>query len=289
MPEITQQRIGEMLRRVFELLWFEPEGLYTREIFDSLRKTTELTEFERGRFPYSPGSPRFEVLLRVGTIPLVKAGWLVKTTKGRWYLTDKGRKASKQYSNAEDFFEEALRQYRDWKHNEEERLRNINSVEKYEAEENSWSQIRNFLQGMSPSEFRSLTCELFKAMGYYIAWVAPPQKEFGQIDMIAYSDPFGINSPRIIIHVSHKGQVITQEALGTMISTLRPDDHGILVSASGFTNQVKEDAIKQVHPSIHLIDMESFVELWIKYNDKLSLEARHNFPLKAVYFLSLQN
>ena len=286
MPEITQNRMGELLRRIFELLWFEPDGLPVRDIFNYIKRTSQLTDYEKGYFPFSASSPRYEVLLRVSTIPLVKAGWLVKTPKGRWYITDKGRKASKQYSDTEEFFEEAICQYREWKKNEEERLNFINSAEMHEAEENSWAQIKRFIQGMSPSEFKNLTCELLQAMGYYMAWVAPPEKENGQIDMIAFSDPLGIKSPRIIVHVSHKGQVMTQEGLGTALSILKPEDHGIVVSSGGFSNQVKEEALIQAHPYIHLIDLESFVALWVKYDDKLSLEAHHNFPLKPVYFLS---
>ncbi len=176
MADITQQRMGEILRRVFELLWFEPDGLPVHVIFEHIRKSSQLSEYESGFFPFSSNSPRYEVLLRVATIPLVKAGWLIKTTRGRWYITDKGREASKQYQDAEQFFGEAIRQYREWKENEEKRLRYINSVEKYEAEENSWGLIKKFIQAMSPSEFKNLTYELLVAMGYYIAWVAPSRK-----------------------------------------------------------------------------------------------------------------
>jgi restriction system protein len=287
MPDITQQRMGEILRRVFELLWFEPEGLPVRDIFKYVLKSSQLSEYERGYFPFASSSPRYEVLLRVATIPLVKAGWLVKTTRGRWYITDKGRKASQQYGDAEQFFEEAISQYREWKENEEKRLRYINSIEKYEAQENSWVQIKQFIQGMSASEFKNLTVELLQSMGYYMAWVAPPQKEKGQIDIIAFSDPLGTKNPRVVVHVNHKGQVMTQEGLGAVLAILGPEDHGVLFSSSGFTNQVKEEALTLVHPSIHLIDLESFVDLWVKYYDKLSEEARHSFPLKAVYFLSM--
>jgi restriction system protein len=286
MPDITQKRMGEILRRVFELLWFEPDGLPAREIFKHIEQSIQLTEFEKGVFPYAISSPRYEVLLRVATIPLVKAGWLVKTPKGRWFITEKGRKATKKYNDAEQFFEEAINQYREWKENEEKRLKYINSVEKFEAEETSWIQINQFIQGMDSSEFRNLICELFKAMGYYIDWIAPPQKEKGQIDMIAFSDPFGMKNPRIVIHVNHKGQVMTQEGLGAVLSVLGKEDHAILISSSGFTNQVKEESMTMVHPNIHLIDLEYFVDLWVKYYTQLSEKAQRSFPLKAVYFLS---
>jgi restriction system protein len=287
MPDITTHRMGEILRRVFELLWFEPDGLPVHDIFEHVQKSTELSEYEKGYFPFAVSSPRYEVLIRVATIPLVKAGWIVKTPKGRWYITDRGRKASNQYVDSELFFEEAIRQYRDWKANEEKRLRHINSITKYEAEENSWEQIYQFIQGMSPIEFRTLTCELLQAIGYFVVWVAPPQKEKGQIDIIAFTDPLGVKYPRIVVHVSHKGQVVTQEGLSAMLSILGPDDHGIIVSSNGFTNQVKEDAIMHAHPDIRLIDLESFVDLWIKNYEKLNLDARQRLPLKPVYFLSL--
>jgi restriction system protein len=286
MPDITQHRIGEILRRVFELLWFEPDGLPVRDIFDYVQKNTQLSEYEKGAFPFAINSPRYEVLLRVATIPLVKAGWLVKTPRGRWFITEKGRRASKQYTGAEQFFEEAIRQYRDWKLNEEKRLRHINSIEKYEAQENSWNQIKQFIQGMRTLEFNNMVSELLQAMGYYITWVAPPEKEKSLIDMIASSDPLGMSDPRIVVHVNHKGQVMTQEGLELVLSGLRPEDHGIIISSSGFTNQVKEDAFTLNKPAIFLVDLETFVELWVEYYSKLSDEARHSFPLSPVYFLS---
>jgi restriction system protein len=287
MPEITQQRMGEIIRRVFEFLWFEPDGLPVRDIFNFIRKSSQLTEYEEEYLPNSASMPRYQAILRIATIPLVKAGWLVKTSKGRWYITDAGRRASKQYKDAEDFFEEAIRQYREWKENEDKRLRFINSLEKYDAEEKSWSQIKRFVQGMTKSQFKDLSCDLLQAMGYSLAWVAPPQKEIGQIDMIAFSDPLGINKPRIVVHVHHKGQVVTQEGLVAFVSILAPDNYGILISSSGFTSQVKEDALVQANPYVRLIDLESFVDLWLNYNEKLGIEARQKLPLKPIYFLSM--
>jgi restriction system protein len=287
MADINTQRMGEILRQVFELLWFEPDGLPVHEIFTHIQKSSQLTEYEKGYFPFAITSPRYEVLIRVATIPLVKAGWLVKTPKGRWYITEKGRKASKLYVDAEQFFEEAIRQYRDWKANEEKRLRYINSVTKSEAEENSWEQIYKFIQGMSPLEFRTLACDLLQAMGCYVVWNAPPQKDKGQVDIIAFNDPLGVKEPRMIVHVHHKGQVMTQEGMEAMLSVLGKGDQGIIISSSGFTNQVEEDALAHVDPYIRLIDLDAFVDLWVKNYENLSLEARQRLPLKAVYFLSL--
>ena len=91
MTDITVNRISEILRLVFDLLWFEPQGLYVSEIMRYIQATVPLSEYETGYYPYAPYSPRYEVVIRVGTIPLVRAGWLEKTKNGRWFITEAGR------------------------------------------------------------------------------------------------------------------------------------------------------------------------------------------------------
>ena len=76
MTDITVNRISEILRLVFDLLWFEPQGLYVSEIMRYIQATVPLSEYETGYYAYAPYSPRYEVVIRVGTIPLVRAGWL---------------------------------------------------------------------------------------------------------------------------------------------------------------------------------------------------------------------
>ena len=87
MADITPQRIGEFLRIVFDLLWNRPEGLPAVDVLAQIPHATSLTEYERGYFPSAPNTPRYEKVIRLATIPLVKAGWLVKN-KGRWFITE---------------------------------------------------------------------------------------------------------------------------------------------------------------------------------------------------------
>src|SRR5260370_33106468 len=53
-------------------------------------------------------------MARFATIGPVKAGWLVKN-KGRWYLTEEGRKAYNQITDPEKFNAEARRLYLQWR------------------------------------------------------------------------------------------------------------------------------------------------------------------------------
>src|ERR1035438_7885227 len=114
MPEITRKRIGELQRGVIKILVDYPEGLPAKDVLQRLEKTVPPTNFEKGNYPKHPNVRRFEKTARFATIGPVKAGWLVKT-KGRWYLTEEGKKAYKQIHDPAQFEREASRLYREWK------------------------------------------------------------------------------------------------------------------------------------------------------------------------------
>jgi len=279
MADVTLNRIGELLRSVLELLWTKPDGMPARQVLAFLPEVTPLTEYERG---FAPGSntPRYERIVRLATMPLVKAGWLVKTPKGRWIITDEGRQAARRYANARELYKEALRLY------EESRQ----STPSYgmvveEAEEKSWEQIHKYLLDTHRTDFRTLVAELLRAMGYHVAWVAPPEKDHGQIDLVAHADPLGTSSPRILVQVKHKGQPVTMEGVTSFISLLGANDYGLFLSSGGFTGEVMQEILTDPTQRTTLLDLENFFDLWVDHYEKLSDVAKQRFPLKKIYFL----
>ncbi len=280
MPEVTLSRIGELLRSVFELLWNRPEGLPAREIMAFLPEITPLSEFERG-YSASANMLRYERIIRLATIPLTKAGWLVKNDKGRWYITEQGRQACRRFPNAQELYRQALRLF-------DESRQNAPSVQMTieESQELAWEQIQKYLQEIQPGHFQTLTADLLNAMGYHVAWVSPPEKDRGQIDIVAHVDPIGVRGPRILVQVKHKGQAITLEGLKSFSNILGATDYGLLVSTGGFTNDVKEESQTLAFQHITLLDLENFFDLWVKFYEELTQEARDRFPLKAIFFLA---
>ncbi len=154
-----------------------------------------------------------------------------------------------------------------------------------EAEEKAWEQVQKYLLETRRLEFRTLIAELLQAMGYHVAWIAPPEKEHGNIDMVAYTDPLGAKGPRILVQIKHKGQPTTMEGMKSFLSTLNEKDYGLLVSSGGFTWEVTEEIGTDTFQKTTLLDLENFFDLWVKYYDKLSDEAKARFPLKKIYFL----
>jgi restriction system protein len=279
MADVTLNRVGELLRSVLELLWNKPEGMPAKEIIAFLPEITQLTEYERG-YSVPTNIPRYERIVRLATIPLVKAGWLVKNNKGRWYITEEGRQACRRTPNAQELYKEALRLFDEVKQNAPAYAMVVE-----EAEEKAWEQIQKYLLETKRIEFRTLIADLLTAMGYYVGWIAPPEKDHGQIDMVAYADPIGVKGPRILVQVKHKGQAITMEGLRAFLSTQNKNDYGVLISSGGFTNEVIDEIRSDALQKTTLLDLENFFDLWLRYYDELSQEAKNRFPLKKIYFL----
>ena len=76
MAEITRQRTGELLRKLFEILKQAPDGLPAMEALTALESAVTLTTYEAGDYP--SGGRRFEKIVRFATVDCVKAGWLQK-------------------------------------------------------------------------------------------------------------------------------------------------------------------------------------------------------------------
>lgn len=286
MAEITKKRISEILRIAFDLLWFEPDGLYLREILDHMRKNYDFTDDELGSFPFAPRFPRYEVIIRIGSIPLARAGWLVKTDKGKWQITDKGRQESRRYSNAEDFFLSAVQEYEEWRNRESARRQRFEFMLVDRAQEGARDQVQRYLQSMSLPELVNLVGDLLRGLGFYVIWTCPPAQLAGQVHMIASSNPVGIGGGRIMVHVNHTGQPASAEALQAFMSAVHGADHGVYFSLWGFSSPLNQGAYVGAHSNVRLIDLDEFIELWLANLKKLSPDARNRLPLKPVYFLA---
>jgi restriction system protein len=296
MADVTRRRTGELLRKLFEILLQEPEGLPAREALARLAGSVTMTDYEASL--YEVGGRRLEKIVRFATVDCVKAGWLVKN-KGTWSITAEGEKAYRTFTEAEAFYREALRLYRQWKANlpgaseateseispDDAGIEKAASITFEQAEEQAGAEIEQYLREMNPYDFQELVADLLRAMSYYVVWVAPPGKD-GGLDILAYSDPLGTHPPRIKVQVKRIVQKVTFEILRAFMELIGDDDVGLYVSTGGFTKDAEEYARTRDRRKITLIDLDRFVELWIKFYDKLDSQARLRLPLEPIYFLS---
>jgi len=296
MAEITRRRTGELLRKLFEILIKNPEGLKAGIALEQLADAVTLTAYEAGNYE-STGTRRFDKIVRFATVDCSKAGWLLKQ-KGVWTVTEAGLQAYKTITDAEAFYREAVRLYNVWKSSQTgepaspvEIARDVEASSEsatitYEqAEEQAWSEIEKHLHNMNPYDFQRLVADLLKAMAYHVAWISPPGKD-GGVDIIAFTDPLGTKLPRIKVQVKRVEQKIDINGLKSFLAIIGDHDVGLYVSIGGFTKDAEEFARSQERRQITLIDLDRLVDLWVEHLAKLDELARRRLPLTPIYFLA---
>lgn len=271
---------GKLIRGVVELLWKKTDGLSGSEVIARLPEVVRLTEYETG-FVSSSQYPGYAVTVRLVTSPLFKAGWLTKTDKGQWHLTEDGRDACRRFSEPQDLYLEALRLSEDGRQNIPEILMSFDMIQ-----EQAWENIANYIRGKNSIEVRRLIFVLLEALQYHVIWVAPPQKKRGLIDMVVNSDPIGAKTLRILVQVKHTGQSVTVEGLKSFSSILGSNDFGLLFSTGGFTSEAREVMNEGGYKKVNAMDLDKFYDIWVRHYDKLSREAHTLLPLRAIFFLS---
>ena len=271
MAEITKRRQGELLAGVFEVLQKHPDGLTAKDVLQQVSKIVPPTPFEDTEYPNQPGVRRYEKIIRFSTIAPVKAGWLVKT-KGTWTATDEGLAAfSKAGSDVESWFRAAEAKYREWQKGQpqSETAPDVDEAEIddaavtttfEEATEAAFAAIRAHVEAMSPYDFQDLVAALLEAMGYHVLWIAPPGPDRG-VDILAGSDPLGVNDPRIKVQVKLRFASTTDVAdLRAFMAVLGTRDVGIFVSAGGFTKAAREEARNHETRRLTVLDLEQFLD-----------------------------
>ncbi len=301
MGDTSRKRLGELVRKLFEILLEKPDGLPAKDALSALASKVTMTEWEKGS--YANGARRFEKNVRFATVDTVKAGWLLKT-KGTWVVTDAGKAAFKKFQDPEAFYREAVRLYHIWKKSrpDSEEQPTVDdqtgeieppvvdggrsTAETFEeAEEAAWSGVEKFLQAMNPYELQELVADLLRAMDYHVAWVAPPGKD-GGVDVLAFTDPLGTKPPRVKVQVKRQERKVDVEGLRSFMALLGEEDVGLFVNTGGFTRDAQDEARTQEKRRISLLDLEQLFDLWVEHYEKLGDAAKRRMPLKPIYFMA---
>jgi restriction system protein len=296
MADVTRRRVGELLRVLFDVLSDSPDGVQARDALAAVAARVTLTPYESGS--YESGGRRFEKILRFATVDCVKAGWLLKQ-RGLWTVTADGKRAFQNYRDPEVFYREAAKLYNIWRQSQPDAepetpeepddatSAKAASVTYEQAEETAWNEIEQYLRKMNPFEFQELVADLLRAMGYHIAWVAPPGKD-GGIDILAWGDPLGTRPPRIKVQVKRQGDNVRVDGLRSFMALLGDDDVGLFVTTSDFTRDAADEARTQEKRKVTLVNLERLYDLWVEHYPKLTDQARRRLPLQQLWFLAPQ-
>lgn len=291
----SKQIAIKTIYEMFRVLKANNGEMQRKDLLDKISQNVSFNEYEK-EILEKTGNIRWRSVFHFYTIDCIKAGFLRKQ-KGIWYLTPEGETAMKL--GAEKLLETATQKYWEWnaQRQKPESKEEDSDTETPEAqpqqqkalleqyEEQALEGLRDYLNSKTPYDFQDIVAKLLEAMGYHIASIAPKGKD-GGIDIIAYTDPLGVNKPRIIVQVKHKPEAqISSDDIQRLAGTMkRPSDVGIFVTSGGFSSPAKSEA-RSSDKHIELIDFDRFIELWKEYYGKIKDEDKGMLPLHPVYFL----
>jgi restriction system protein len=281
----------KLIFSAFSILEESGKEMHGKDLINLLEKKVELDEWAKERYEKS-GYIRWQSLLHFFSIDSVKSGFIIKK-KGIWYLTPEGEEALKL--GPEKLFEEASKGYKKWKAEQpvlsEEEIEESPTTEEVmeidDVEQRALEGLERYINSQNAYEFQDLVAALLRAMGYYTPFVAPKGKD-GGVDIVAYRDPLGTQSPRIQVQIKHREAAAKATEMRQLMGLLQKEgDVGIFVSTNGFTPDAKQ-AAKISHIHIELIDLNRFISLWQEFYEKMSDEDKTLLPLRPIYFLAIK-
>lgn len=125
-------------------------------------------------------------------------------------------------------------------------------------------------------KLEDVVTDLLRAMGYD-AKRTQISGDHG-VDVIAYKDEL---PPRVVVQVKSKNGDIAEADLNKLGGVLKTGDYGLFVTLSNYTKNAKKYI--DDNPRIKSINGEEFVELILKFYDKMSDEFKQSIKLEMVY------
>jgi restriction system protein len=294
-PEVSKSRAiaNKTLHLALTILKENGSQMRGQDVMNEMERRATFDEYERFIYPKT-GYTRWRSVFHFYSIGLIKAGLLIKK-KGVWYLTPEGEKSlSRSPSDLVDVMDAA---YKDWRAanpiSEQEEVTDESAEELQERSDLTLDEMQSrakegitaHIDSLNAYEFQNLCAALLRGMGYYTPFVSPKGRD-GGIDIIAYRDPLGTETPRIKVQVKHRNAASANAEVNQLRGLLSGDGEvGIFISSGGFSPDAR-NASRSSAKHIELIDMDRFIELWEDFYHKLTDEDKRLLPLEPVYFLS---
>ena len=262
-----------------------------KDINSFVEENVELSDWEKepaGKRQYI----RWTNFFHFHSLGYLKAGYIVKK-KGTWYLTPEGEAVLPK--GPEEIMRRSVEAYYAWERardaqsgpkdeSSEDHTESANAMNLELLESDARDGIKKFLAAKTPYEFQDMVAALLRAMGYHTPFIAPKGKD-GGVDIIAYVDPLGAQTPRIKVQVKHKPDTaIGASDIRSLLGVLRSGDIALFVTSGSFSPDARNTASNS-REFIRLIDGEDFIEMWQEYYDKMSDEDKNLLPLKRIAFL----
>lgn len=136
--------------------------------------------------------------------------------------------------------------------------------------------LKELSRNLKGYDLENFVAALLEAMGYRTI-VSKHGGDRG-IDIKAYENEF---PPRIVVQVKSKDSDVKESDVQALKGLMKPGDYGLFFALSGFTKNAEKFLSET--PDIRAFDGSAFVDLILKYYDKLDTKYKAIIPLKMVY------
>lgn len=134
------------------------------------------------------------------------------------------------------------------------------------------------LQDLSPAEFEEFTADLLRAMGYQARVTSYSQD--GGIDVIAHTDPLGINPPIIKVQCKQSSATRGRPDVQQLIGTLAHNEAGLFVTLGSFSADAL--ALERERQNLRLFSGADVTSLTLANYAALPARWRSRMPLRQV-------
>lgn len=137
---------------------------------------------------------------------------------------------------------------------------------------------RVLLKELTDREFEEFTADLLRAVGYQ-ARVTPFSQD-GGIDVIAHTDPLGIEPPIIKVQCKHSASTRGRPDVQQLIGTLSHNEAGLFVTLGSFSADAV--ALERERQNLRLLSGADVTSLTLAHYDQLPARWRTRMPLRRV-------
>ena len=149
-----------------------------------------------------------------------------------------------------------------------------------EIEGQASGQILEALDNIDHHDFQLFVAGLLEAMGYE-TMVGAKGKD-GGVDVLAYPDVFGLQSPRIKVQVKNQKSTAGYQDAGYLNGVLGPGEKGLFICTGGFTKDAQEAGFVK-NGQVALADGHRLLELLLAHYEEMPGRAKELLPLRRVY------
>jgi len=273
------------------------------DVLEDIRRDFSLTEEQMNQLLPSETEPIIKNRTSWALFYLMKASLLMRPSRGKYCLTDAGKKVITlkldrvdkayllQFDSFKQFIEYSQRPKTKGKEVDETVTETQDPRELFESSYEKFkssicAELLTTVRTIEPRAFELLVIELLRRMGYGTQNIAESIRHTGKsgdggIDGEIYQDVLGLDKIFIQAKRYKKGSSVGREDLQKFVGSLneRKSKKGIFITSSHFNDNARE-YIQRVDVSISLIDGKMLAELMYKHD--LGVSPKKSLDIKEI-------